>query len=82
MRLSNSEHLHALRTIQRNAHFLVDILNDVLDLSKRSKLASQVEPAAASLAGVVNEVVELAGASRRRKAELVCRPSSLLRFPR
>ena len=59
MQLSNSEHLHALRTIQRNAHFLVDILNDVLDLSKIEAGKLAVEPAAVSPAGVVNEVVEL-----------------------
>ena len=59
MQLSNSEHLHALRTIQRNAHFLEDILNDVLDLSKIEAGKLAVEPAAVSPAGVVNEVVEL-----------------------
>lgn len=59
MQLSNSEHLHALQTIQRNAHFLVDILNDVLDLSRIEAGKLAVEPADLSPAEVVSVVVEL-----------------------
>lgn len=53
------ERLEALHTIQRNGHYLLEIINDILDLSKIEAGKIEVERARFHPAQLVHEVIRL-----------------------
>ena len=59
LQLRAPDQLQAIDTIKRNANFLLDIINDVLDLSKIEARKFDVERAVVSPLAIVKELVEL-----------------------
>ncbi|HEV3338977.1 MAG TPA: response regulator [Pirellulales bacterium] len=58
-RLSSEEDLETIDTIQRNGEYLLEIINDILDLSKIEADSLQVEQQPCSPREVVREVAQL-----------------------
>lgn len=57
--VSEHEHNEYVQTIQRNGHFLLSIINDILDISKVEAGKMTIERIETSVAGLVEEVMSL-----------------------
>ncbi|MBN2024449.1 MAG: response regulator [Pirellulales bacterium] len=74
--VSEADRLDAVRTIQRNGEHLLEVLNDILDLSKIESGKMMIERIDCSAAEVVADVETLMRDRARRKnlaLEVVCR---------
>jgi PAS domain S-box-containing protein len=65
--LQNPRHVEAMNTIQRNADFLLEIINDVLDLSKIEARKFEIQPANFSPLSLTEEIASLMAVAAQTK---------------
>ncbi len=66
-RLDDPDNLHCLDIISRNGHFLLEVINDILDLSKIDAGHMVVARKPARLAEIVGDAISLMGVRAREK---------------